>query len=151
MHLQSLPRRMNATTRPRAHRQSLHRLHPRSTARHLVADFANTQPTAPSIQAGKQAQEDAPRARQPVLGAINLYLVAYVVVFCVTLTVVLFTTDLTLALDVVVLVAANRCGAHPSWAPRCCWRPGGAPVIATAGTERQRRNKNRRPCPRPLA
>ncbi|GEM_PF-6497149 len=113
MHLQSLPRRMNATTRPRAHRQSLHRLHPRSTARHLVADFANTQPTAPSIQAGKQAQEDAPRARQPVLGAINLYLVAYVVVFCVTLTVVLFTTDLTLALDVVVLVARESLWCAP--------------------------------------
>ena len=104
MHLPSAPRLMNSPNAPK----SFTRHHPASSQRagpaasHRATAFHDTLPMDP--RAWDQRDGTPPQA-PTIAGLLNTYLVAYLVIFVVTLAVLLLTTDLTLALDVVQLVA----------------------------------------------
>jgi len=103
MHLPTSPSLMNTNhTGRRAHRQSFPTRHAGVRPGHQVPTFASTLPMEPPALPHLAYR---PRRAPGAFDVVATYLVAYLVVFSVTLAVLLLTTDLTLAMDVVTLVA----------------------------------------------
>jgi hypothetical protein len=106
MHLQSLLNPMNTTSArsltscPTAFRRAT-RAEPSPSQG--TPEFANTQPLNPPEPAPRQV--NASRHVLMLSEVLTTFLVVYLAIFFVTLTVLLLTTELSLALDVVMLVA----------------------------------------------
>ena len=143
MHPQTLPQRMSPAARAHAHRRSTRSGRWGKALRHPPDAFADTLPSRPPLL---PRRERVPRLNRSLLGALSTYLVSYGLVFVVTLTVLLLTTDLTLALDVVTLVAREALWFSPIvgtvlvWAP---WRrnrrqhqAGPTPPVGRAASQR---------------
>lgn len=95
---------MNSPITPKsiARRQSTPTRHAGSPPAHHAPAFHDTLPMDPK---GWDPQNGAAPQVPAIARWLNTYLVAYLVIFFVTLAVLLLTTDLPLALDVVQLVA----------------------------------------------
>lgn len=139
MHLQPSPSLMNTTTaRSRTSAPpSLRRKTRASTGAH-PPDFADTLPMAPPKRL-KRAH--ALRSHLPMPAEVlSTYLLVYLVVFADTLTVPLITTELTLALDVVTLVARESLWFTPIV---------GTALVLTAWRRRSYQAALARPAPEP--
>lgn len=108
MHLPSAPRLMNAPNTPNSiarRRTTSHQRLGKSQGHHTRAPaFHDTLPIEPR----DRSPQDSVTSQTPTIARwLNTYLTAYLLIFFVTLAVLLLTTDLTLALDVVQLVACE--------------------------------------------
>lgn len=103
MHLQSSPSLMNTTNaRSPTPISTIFRRATGTNAHPRTPDFANTLPM--DLPEPPRSTDGSLRA-QLLPDLLSTYLVVYLVVFFITLAVLLLTTDLTLAVDVVLLVA----------------------------------------------
>lgn len=103
MHLQSSPSLMNTTNaRSPTPISTIFRRATGTNAPRRTPKFANTLPM--DLPEPPRPTSGSLRAKL-LLDLLTTYLVVYLVVFFITLAVILLATDLTLAVDVVVLVA----------------------------------------------